>query len=79
MRASQGRVEKFNTVIALNMDLPAGMGDRSRLARKAKQFNPRGGDEPRGPHAPCVRWGGVDGYSHLLNGDFEACLQIPRA
>ena len=39
----------------------------------------RGGDDPRGPHAPCVRRGCVNGYSHLLNGDFEACLQIPRA
>ena len=37
-----------------------------------------GGDETPGPHAPCVRRGCVNEYSHLLNGSAEACLQPPR-
>ena len=34
----------------------------------------RGGDEGETAHAPCVRRGGVNGYSHLLNGLSEAGL-----
>ena len=37
-----------------------------------------GGDEGETAHAPCVRRGGVNGYSHLLNGSAEACLQPSR-
>ena len=37
-----------------------------------------GGDEGETAHAPCVRRGGVNGYSHLLNGFAEACPQPPR-
>ena len=37
-----------------------------------------GGDEGETSHAPCVRRGGVNGYSHLLNGSAEACLQPSR-
>ena len=39
---------------------------------------PLGGDEGETAHAPCVRRGGVNGYSHLLNGFAEACPQPPR-
>ena len=41
-------------------------------------MEPRGGDEGGTAHAPCVRRGGVNGYSHLLNGSAEACLQPPK-
>ena len=37
-----------------------------------------GGDEGETAHAPCVRRGCVNGYSHLLNGSSEACLQSPE-
>ena len=45
----------------------------------ARGAGARGGDEGETAHAPCVRRGGVNGYSHLLNGSVEACLQPPRA
>ena len=39
----------------------------------------RGGDEGETAHAPCVRRGCVNGYSHLSNGSVEACLHSQRA
>ena len=36
-----------------------------------------GGDEGETAHAPCVQRGGVNGYSHLLNGSAEAFIHSP--
>eukprot|EP00966_Prymnesium_polylepis_P144205 3329276-Prymnesium_polylepis.1 len=42
-------------------------------------IGPMGGDEPPGPHAPCVRGGGgVKRCSHLLNGSPETSFQPPQ-
>ena len=48
------------------------------ILKFAGKVNSLGGDETPGPHAPCVRRGCVNEYSHLLNGSAEACLQPPR-
>eukprot|EP00966_Prymnesium_polylepis_P068860 1599459-Prymnesium_polylepis.1 len=39
----------------------------------------RGGDEPPGPHAPCVSRGCVKRCSHLLNGSPETSFHPPKA
>ena len=39
---------------------------------------PLGRDEGETAHAPCVRRGCENGYSHLINGTAMACLQPPR-
>eukprot|EP00966_Prymnesium_polylepis_P100160 2319830-Prymnesium_polylepis.1 len=40
-----------------------------------------GGDEPPGPHTPCVRGGGggVKRWAHLLNGSPKTCSHPPKA
>ena len=62
---------------ASDLGRPAGGGVEGSGRREAIA-DALGGDEGETAHAPCVRRGGVNGYSHLLNGSAEACLQPSR-